>query len=141
MLSELLQERTTVARIVHEVETSAGRAQVSEVLLDPAPLRALVDDLGLEVAQVFVQRFVHQLPFRVDQLRLAVRAGDAEREYDAAHSLASASSMVGARALSWIALDWATAAVTGRRTPGLAGLVRLRRVASETLAILGGDPS
>ncbi len=72
----------------------------TSLLVCPAVLAALVEDLGEAEAAAFVERFVRLWPQRRERLHVAIRRCDPEKLWDAAHSLTSSARMAGAYLLA-----------------------------------------
>lgn len=65
--------------------------------LDVSVLDTLANDLGdLDLVHETVRTYLHELPIRLDIMDAALQAGDQARLKETAHSLKSASAMLGA---------------------------------------------
>lgn len=106
--------------------------------LDLAVVEALVLDIGDEaLVRETMQTYLDELPQRIDAISTDIADQRAVRE--AAHSLKSASAMLGATHMSALCLEVETAAGQNECTPEQVGLVREEapRVADAMRAYLG----
>jgi hypothetical protein len=114
----------------------AGIAMTDAV--DRAALCRLAEEVGPQGARQFAERYLRVLGERLERLRLAVATGDRPGVRDAALSLASSSTMVGAAPLA------AEAYAVVRRLGdepfaplGADGITTLERLVRETATVLG----
>ena len=74
-------------------------------LVDPTALRVLAEDVGPESAASFARDFVRIWPRRRDNLSTSLGRNDYDAAHDAALSLRTSSTMVGAARLAGLACD------------------------------------
>ncbi|WP_138442262.1 Hpt domain-containing protein [Sinomonas susongensis] len=74
-------------------------------LVDPTALRVLAEDVGPESAASFARDFVRIWPRRRDNLTAALKQDDYDGALDAALSLRTSSTMVGASQLAGLACE------------------------------------
>lgn len=95
-----------------------------EPVLDEGALRRLTDDLGdAQIVLDTVALYLDELPGRLTALRDSLAAGNARALRQTAHSLKSASAMLGAAALAGRCLALEREAAAGRLPADLVGLV------------------
>ncbi|WP_159798316.1 Hpt domain-containing protein [Puerhibacterium puerhi] len=105
--------------------------------VDRAALCRLADDVGAQGARQFAERYLRALGERLERLRQAAAAQDRPGVRDAALSLASSSTMVGATALAEEAYAVVRRAAADPFQPfGTGGIGPLERLVGETSSVL-----